>query len=209
MIENKNGKMHVTLPEVVVRPEVLSFSFDKGKADLFTRGYTQLQVDSINAIVAEANKQGVTNKAQLAYILATAYHEAYDYDGKTTGTIQRLVPIKEKGSDAYLRGKKYWPHIGFGFAQITWEDNYKKFAPMIKKQFGVDILKNPELLLRVDIAAFVIVYGMVNGTFTGKKLADYIRPTKTDFPNSRRIINGTDKAEVIAGYASKFLKCIN
>ena len=189
-------------------PKQLSFDFEKGRVQLFTRGYTQLQVDGINAIVSEANRQGITNKAQLAYIFATGYHEGFDYDGKTTGTVQRLVPIKEKGSAAYLRGKSYWPHIGYGFAQITWLDNYRKFAPVIKQKFGVDILKNPELLLRTDIAAFVIVFGMVNGTFTGRKLSNYITSARIDFPKARRIINGVDEAETIASYASSFLKCI-
>src|SRR5690606_24137066 len=81
-------------------------------------------------------------------------------------------------------------------------------APKIKSIFSVNIMKNPESLLRVDIAAFVAVDGMKYGRFTGKKLSDYITTYKTDFPNARRIINGTDKAELIAGYASKFLQCI-
>jgi hypothetical protein len=40
--------------------------------------------------------------------------------------------------------------------------------------------------------------------FTGKNLADYIRPGSIDYRNARRIVNGTDKANRIAGYAKKF-----
>jgi len=97
----------------------LSFNFDAGRKELFTKGYTQLQVDSINAIMAECVRQGVKLKTQVAYILATAYHEGNDYDGKSTGKMQALVPIVEKGSDRYLKSKPYWPYIGMGFVQLT------------------------------------------------------------------------------------------
>lgn len=186
----------------------LSFNFDAGRKELFTKGYTQLQVDSINAIMAECVRQGVKLKTQVAYIFATAYHEGNDFDGKSTGKIQALVPIVEKGSDTYLKSKPYWPYIGMGFVQLTWLNNYKKFQPLIKQRFGVDIISNPKLLLRVDISAFVLVYGMINGTFTARKLSNYIHSGKTDFPEARRVVNGTDRAEHIAGIATKFLKCI-
>jgi hypothetical protein len=45
---------------------------------------------------------------------------------------------------------------------------------------------------------------MHGGLFTGKKLSDYITASKTDYVNARKIINGTDKAALIAGYAKQF-----
>jgi hypothetical protein len=45
---------------------------------------------------------------------------------------------------------------------------------------------------------------MVLGLFTGKKLSDYIGPGKCDYVAARRIINGTDRARLIAGYARSF-----
>lgn len=182
----------------------LTFNFTAGRKELFPNGYTQKQVDSINALVSEANTQGITLRAQMAYILATAYHECYN--PKTPQT--RLTPMEEFGGEKYLKSKKYYPFYGRGFVQITWRENYAKYAPKIKAIFGVDIMKNPEALLRVDVAAYVAIDGMKYGRFTGKKLSDYITTYKTDFPNARRIINGTDKAELIASYASKFLQCI-
>lgn len=177
------------------------------KEGLFSKIY-QLQVEGIETILIECQKHGITLKSQIAYILATAYHEGYDYDGKSTGRKQRLVPIKEKGSEAYLQSKEYYPFIGRGYVQITWLDNYKKYQPIIREKFGVDIIIEPDALLRVDIAAFVLVHGMKYGIFTGKKLSDYITSYRADFPNARRIVNYTDKAELIAGYAMKFLKCL-
>jgi len=47
--------------------------------------------------------------------------------------------------------------------------------------------------------------GMIKGMFTGRKLADYISAERHDFVNARRIINGTDRASLVAGYAEAFL----
>jgi hypothetical protein len=46
--------------------------------------------------------------------------------------------------------------------------------------------------------------GMRLGSFTGKKLADYIHGGKADYVNARRIINGLDRAQTIAQYATRF-----
>lgn len=183
---------------------MLQYNFEEGRKELFKTGYTQAQVDSINALVNEANSQGIKLPAQLAYVLATAYHECHnpDYPQK------RLTPMKEFGGQAYLTSKKYYPFIGRGFVQLTWDYNYKKYAPKVLEKFKVDIMKNPEAALDIKIAAFIAIDGMINGRFTGKKLGDYITANKTDFQNARRIINGTDKMAQIAGYASQFLKCI-
>jgi len=189
---------------------MLQFNFDGAKKPLFNGSYSQLQVDSITAILKEAASQGITLKTQVAYILATAYHEAFDYDGKSTGKIQRFVPIKEKGPESYLRAKKYYPHIGYGFAQVTWLDNYKKLRQPIIDRFGkdIDVVKNPGLLLSIDVAAFAIVYGMIHGIYTTKKLSDFINSKVTNFKGARTIINGTDKAALIETYAVKFLSYI-
>jgi hypothetical protein len=47
---------------------------------------------------------------------------------------------------------------------------------------------------------------MKNGVFTSKTLGDYISGNHIDFVNARRIINGTDRAELIAGYAEQWQK---
>ncbi|WP_449397146.1 hypothetical protein [Devosia riboflavina] len=47
---------------------------------------------------------------------------------------------------------------------------------------------------------------MTKGTFTGKKLQDYINSDQCNYVEARRIVNGKDKdkAALIAGYAEKF-----
>lgn len=42
--------------------------------------------------------------------------------------------------------------------------------------------------------------GVIRESFTGKKLERYFNPTTEDWVNARRIINGLDKANAIAGY---------
>ena len=51
--------------------------------------------------------------------------------------------------------------------------------------------------------------GMINGRFTGKKLSDYFNPTAASWINARRIINGLDKANLIAGYAQQYYAAIS
>jgi putative chitinase len=45
---------------------------------------------------------------------------------------------------------------------------------------------------------------MIRGMFTGKKLADYFDGKRADWTGARRIVNGTDKAAVIAGYGRAY-----
>lgn len=187
-----------------------SFDFNKGRSGIFKSGYTQKQVDSINAIVSECNKQGVAIPEQVAYILATAWHES------------RLEPIKEWGSDKYL--SKYDTgklakdlgntpeadgdgqfYAGRGFVMITGRANYKKYQDIT----GYPLLTDPDIALRIDVSAFIIVDGMMNGRFTGRKLGTYVSKSKTDYTNARRVVNGTDKADLIADYARQFEGYVN
>lgn len=66
---------------------------------------------------------------------------------------------------------------------------------------NVDLVNNPDLALNPQIAAEILVVGMEKGLFTGKKLSTYINNESNDFVNARRIINGVDRAQLIAGYA--------
>ena len=62
----------------------------------------------------------------------------------------------------------------------------------------------PGDLLTWPIALRAIFDGMTKGMFTGKKLADYEQGAGFDYVGARRIVNGTDKAQLIAGYAVAF-----
>jgi hypothetical protein len=178
------------------------------------------QQASIEAIFSECQKQGVTDLRQIAYILATAYHESYNPKDPLT----RLTPLEEIGKGAgrdYGKKLKYGNgpgkrvpytspdkiYYGRGFTQNTWYEIYENLTKA--NPFNWDFLNHPELLLSITQSAWATVYAMRKGLYTGRKLSDYINDQKTDFINARRIINGTDKAELIAGYASKFLQALN
>jgi predicted chitinase len=178
--------------------------FDEIKASLFEHGITQVQVDSINAIFASCAKHGITMPEQIAYVFATAYHEA------------RLKPIEEVGKGA---GHDYGKHLkmsrapyttpnqlyyGRGFCQITWYENYETFGKLL----GVDLLNHPELAMSPQYASEIIVMGMQKGMFTGKMLVTYFNSQIKDPINARKIINGMDKAQLIAGYYGIFLHAL-
>ncbi len=154
----------------------------------FGKLYSDKQLPGYEIITRKFFELGYKDLRWLSYLLATAFHE----------TAHTMKPVKEYGSQAYLRAKKYWPFIGMGYVQLTWDYNYKKYG----------ILNNPEKALEPDFAAFILIDGSVNGVFTGKKLSHYFND-KTNSPiGARRIINGIDKAELIAGYHNKILSCL-
>jgi len=143
-----------------------------------------------------------------AYILATAWHETGPESSNLHMTPRREIwgPTaaqrgyegrKDLGNTVLGDGKRY---AGRGYVQITGRTNYTKASSLT----GRDLVGNPDLALDPDIAARIIVHGMVNGWFTGKKMGDYVR-----YSDMRRVVNGTDKAELIAAYAVKFETALN
>lgn len=159
---------------------------------------TQPQVDGFSIVTAALKGWDVT---WVAYALATAWHE----------TAHTMQPIKEYGGDAYFKrmydiqgarpekarelgnekpgdGARY---AGRGYVQLTGRTNYRRFG----------IENTPDDAMKPEVAARIMRDGMEQGAFTGKKLADYL---PGDYVNARRIINGRDKAELIAGYARNF-----
>ena len=74
--------------------------FDDIRRTVFGGSMTAAQVAGVTKIIEYRDTQyrGVTNN-QLAYILATAFHE----------TARRCAPCTEYGSAAYLKSKKYFP----------------------------------------------------------------------------------------------------
>lgn len=170
----------------------------KAGPSLFGVSISQAQVDGTEAIIDEAMRRSVPLK-HLAYILATAFHE----------TAKTMKPIEEYGKG---RGRSYGNPVppynkvyyGRGFVQLTWIDNYKKAS----QELATDFVKYPERALEPTLAAAIMFEGMADGWFTGKKLSDYITDTKADYINARRIINGTDRASQIAGYAVRFQEAL-
>ncbi len=174
--------------------------FDSIRASLFGGSMSQNQVSGVNVLLNAT--EGLPLKHR-AYILATAHHETGPSSSDLHWTPRREIWGPSAAQSRYeLRadlgntevgdGRRY---MGRGYVQITGRTNYRKASNLV----GKDLVAVPDLALDPAIAARIIVHGMVNGWFAGKKLSDY-----DNYVNMRRIVNGTDKAELIAGYAEKF-----
>jgi hypothetical protein len=79
----------------------------------------------------------------------------------------------------------------------------------MSKVVGKDLVNKPELALELPIATKILFHGMIHGSFTGKKLSQYFNTTTDDWRNARRIINGTDKANLIADYGKRYYGAIS
>lgn len=196
----------------------------------FGGSLTTEQVRGLEAIIdAWQAKWDTGDVRHLAYALATAFHEtgskmqpveenlnysaaglqktfpkyfptaelAKQYAGKPKAIANRVY-ANRMGNGPESSGDG-WDKRGRGLPQITGTDNYNKFG----------IGKTPEKALEMATAIVIMFKGMINGMFTGRKLSDYFNDTVDDPVGARRIINGTDKAKLIAGYHKNFLDALN
>ena len=152
--------------------------------------------------VLDYGEQRGSRLPDLAYILATAYWE-------TAQTMHPVVEAYWLSEDWRRKNLRYYPWHGRGLIQTTWRDNYVKMG----KEIGVDLTKNPNLLLEWPYALPALFVGMEKGLYTGKDLDDYIDDVDEsdaedlrEFSNARRIVNGTDKAATIGKLAIAFEK---
>jgi hypothetical protein len=158
--------------------------------------------ESIQLILAECQKQGVTDPNQIAYILATAQHESNQFDTLTEYASGERYEgwVEELGNTQPGDGPRF---KGRGYVQVTGRANYEKYA----KLTGVDLIAEPEKAADPGIAVFTLVHGMRTGHFTGVGLDDYIPAGGSpDFYSARQIVNSLDKADLIAGYAQEWLQ---
>jgi putative chitinase len=182
------------------------FFFDTVRTNLFGGTLTQSQVDGMNYLLIvwevhfeKSNPRDGTN--WLSYCLATFFHE----------TAKTMQPIEEYGKGS---GKSYGQpagpynqcYYGRGHVQLTWEDNYKKGQNYLKSRYKVicNIYKDASEMLKDEVSALVSYDGMIYGWFTGVGLPKYFNSTTEDPVNARKIVNGLDKADTIAGYYTKF-----
>lgn len=154
-----------------------------------------LNLGHTRTLIAHSSSHGYLRN-QCAYLLATSFLE----------TGYTMEPVREaywvKNAEAWRkRHLRYWPWYGRGYCQLTWELNYVKAA---KKLNIPELATNPDLALDPVIAADIIVLGMKEGWFTGKKLSDYIDLKRSGFYNARQIINRHDQASKIAMFAKQY-----
>jgi len=154
-------------------------------------GYTRTLIDS-------AATDGMLRN-QLAYLLATACWET----NSTMEPVKEAYWLSEEWREANL---SYYPWYGRGFVQLTWEENYARADSEL--HLDGSLVADADLALDPSIASRIIITGMTEGWFTGKKLADYIDLTRSDYVGARKIINGTDHASDIASIAADYDKAL-
>lgn len=190
--------------------------FAQVRRNLFGGSLTQSQVEGMDHTLAEFEVRGSGDRRHLAYIMATDYHE----------TGRRMQPVREgfakddAGARAavaklYRDGKIKTNYAapgsygnsfyGRGDVQLTHEANYKKLGDIL----GIDLVKYPDSALDPFISKRILVEGMLRGAsnrgdFTKYALEDFISGAKCDYLGARKVVNGTDKAALIASYASAF-----
>jgi len=166
---------------------------------------TQTKLSALGTLLGFINDDSdVTDVGWGAYMLATVKHECaetwqpIEEYGKGSGhSYGNAVTITDPATKQTHANRYY----GRGYVQLTWEANYKSVGNAIG--LGNDLWINPALALDAQVAYAIMSYGMRAGSFTGKKLSTYIYSAGCDYQQARRIINGTDQAAKIAGYAER------
>lgn len=151
---------------------------------------------NIKAIIKSAKELGITNKYALAAMLAIVSKESSfvptseaSYSGTSAKNIKKIFAAAKNKTDDEIDtikkdafkffnlvyGGKYgnaadegFKYRGRGFNQITFKGNYEAYA----KKIGVDIVKDPDLMNTVEVAA--------------KALAAYFKKNINEAPNSMK-----------------------
>jgi predicted chitinase len=167
---------------------------------LFHGTLSQSQVDGLEHLLDYAeHRLPRLDLRQVAYILATAYHE----------TARTMQPIAEYGCGTGYpygvpdpeTGECYY---GRGYVQLTWKNNYA----YQQAKLGRPLVQRPDCALEPACAAAILYEGMCDGDFTGVSVDDYIDDAQCDYVQARRVVNGLDCAEKIAGYAAVFQEAL-
>lgn len=167
-------------------------------------------------LIIRTAKEHELLRNQLAYVLATTYHETgrtmkpvRETFGKNDAqVIARLDTAWSGGRMPWVRSRYWAPDFegkswyGRGYVQLTHRDNYERAGDKL----NVNLVDDPDMALDPGIAAQILVKGMQEGWFTGKKLSDYITLQKSDYFDARRIVNGLDRAAIITNYAKAYDK---
>jgi len=190
----------------------MGLAFDRTKFFNGTRGILgsldQSQVDGLNEILdcVRADDKWFTDLRYVASFLGNV----------TIETAHHFKPIREFGGKTYFN--QYEPGTpkghalgntedgdgyffrGAGYEQVTGRKNFTLAAQLC----GIDCVTNPELLLIPKNSYTVCARFSIEGLFTGRRLTQYITAKTTDYLNSRRVINGLNRAGEISHLSKDF-----
>jgi putative chitinase len=185
------------------------------------------RVASLNGLLSQIEQDNVWRCIEhIAYALATVMHE----------TAYTFAPIDERGGFAYFERRYGWhtavgkrlgndapgegaKYHGRGDVQLTGETNYERLELDLRKNYAgliadfeartgqtFDLSEYPNQAKDAAIAYAIMAFGMYNGRFTGKSFGSF---EVGAYASYRRIINGQDKAGVIAKHAMAFANSLS
>lgn len=199
--------------------------FDTVRRPLFSGRLQQHHVDGMNRIVERGVRDGFS-RPDLAYVLATVYHETarwmqpiregarrYGPDYSDASARRAVTSIYNKGIIRTNYSLPAGPHgqsyYGRGLVQITWYENYLKFERLL----GIPLTENPDLALEWDVALDITFIGMRDGMFTAYSLDEVpdVMATPAFDRTDRRIINGDARknGDRVAWYAAVFWEALS
>jgi hypothetical protein len=196
------------------------FLFDYARLNLFDGKMSQSQADGISKILDawEPQLSGMDDR-WLAYMLGTVHHET----GRTMQPVRETFAKTDEGAikilDKAWKAKKltwvlkpYWridengkSWLGRGLVQLTHKANYVNMGKLI----GIDLVSRPDVAMQPETAVKIMTHGMMQGAFTGRKLGDFFNQARADWRNARSIINGVERADLVASYAKKYYAAIS
>jgi hypothetical protein len=197
----------------------------KAKEEDIVSDLNQQSKDTLRGIIErinlfyKKNSEFKPNIYYVSYMLATARWEAtvgkkyfyaleewdggkgeayFDkYDPVRASTLKAREYAKGMGNTEEGDGYKY---RGRGTAQMTWKKNYSDAT----QYFKVDFVNDPDKAAELDYAVPIMIWGMMTGNFSKRKLTTYINENHIDYNSARAVINGGDYASEIAAFAERF-----
>lgn len=207
--------------ETSVQPQINKEYFSNNYHRLFGKKSDTAKQNNIFTIIdAFVIDDEMKSLRWLAYILATSMHESNDtfapvaegywikpeskrvsalysyYTKNNPGALRTIFPNGKTGTAYYGRGR---------VVQLTHDFNYKLAS--LKIYGDLRLFNDPDMIINDAACNMAVTFrGMREGWFTGYRLEQFfpLGRNKANWRGARKIINGLNKANLIAGYAMKF-----
>ncbi|WP_105432322.1 hypothetical protein [Neorhizobium sp. T6_25] len=193
--------------------------FDLVRTKLFKGRLAAAQVEGMTAILDAWRESDGQGEAQpLSYVLATAFHET----AATMQPVRETLAASDRSAiarldEAFAAGRlgsvktPYWrpdadgkSWLGRGLVQLTHRRNYEAMSAVT----GIDLVADPGRAMEMPVSVAILIEGMRRGSFTGRRLGDYFGQGRAEWVGARKIINGNDRADLVARHARLFAEAL-